>query len=149
MKLSEAIMLGASTCKMQPRDWNSCALGAAANAVGIERSSRYSPRHIAISKYWPWLDKEISAIQKRPGNPHIWWPPPFAQANTDWMVPIYQTFDGRVCCGRLTLEALADWVRSVEPACGECNRFTCTCKSKPISKPRRKKIVCASVKQSS
>ena len=38
MKLSEAIMLGSSTCKMERGNWNTCALGAAANAIGIERT---------------------------------------------------------------------------------------------------------------
>jgi hypothetical protein len=27
----------------------------------------------------------------------------------------------------MTFEQLVDYVRSVEPSCGECNRFECTC----------------------
>ena len=39
MRLSTAMMLGSTTCKMVPADWNSCGLGCAANAVGIPEAT--------------------------------------------------------------------------------------------------------------
>jgi hypothetical protein len=41
---------------------------------------------------------------------------------------IWKRFDNQVVCGGMTLEALVDYVRSIEPDCGGCNRFDCTCK---------------------
>lgn len=58
MRLSEAMMLGSATCKMVPGDWNSCSLGAAANAVGIPRAEgMFGIQRInAILKEWPWIN---------------------------------------------------------------------------------------------
>jgi len=105
MKLSEAMMLGSTTCKMLPADINSCALGCAGNAVGIPlcvaREGGWQ-RLQAIQDRWPWLSDSLSEV-------------------------IWTLFDNHVCCGEMTLEQLVDYVRSVEPACGECNQFECSC----------------------
>jgi len=119
MKLSEAMMLGAATCKMVPGDWNSCALGAAGNAVGIPQSTigilnimdDLRDRAAWISDYWPWLESKNSFGDR-------------------WMTIIYTRFDFSVCPGYETLEQLADYIRSIEPSCGECNRFACICCAK-------------------
>jgi len=110
MKLSEAMMLGSATCKMVPADWNSCALGAAANAVGIPCAKDHtedSKRIDAIIKHWPWL--------------HIG-----GRYNPEFYT-IWSKFDRLVCNGVMTYEQLVDYVKSVEPDCGECNKLECTC----------------------
>jgi hypothetical protein len=119
MKLSEAMMLGSATCKMYPGNWNSCALGAAANAVGIP--AKYAndpgpPRCVSILNYWPWLDTS----HDYPGSP-------------PWGGIIASRFDYQVCRGTMTYEQLVDYVRAVEPECGECCKFKCTCElSSPV-----------------
>lgn len=110
MRLSTAIMLGAATCKMEAGNINSCAYGAALNAMGIplevDGMQDGGPRYFAIEGLWPWtVDGEL-------------WHREAAKVIT--------LFDSRVCDGRMTLEQLVDWVRSVEPDC-DCNRFNCTC----------------------
>lgn len=113
MKLSEAMMLGSTTCKMIPGDINSCALGCAGNAIGIKNFDRgQAGRLDLIIRRWPWLEE---------GD----WRGHFYQK-------IYQLFDSRVCFGSMTLEKLADYVRSIEPDCGECNQFECTCKKESV-----------------
>lgn len=114
MKLSVAIMLGSTTCRMIPNDWNSCALGAAGNAIGIPEatakigcfSNQLCPdgliRLIHIQAEWPWLQGNL-------------------------LESVWRMFDYEVCGGKKTLEQLVDYVSSIEPQCGDCNRFVCTC----------------------
>ena len=111
MKLSEAMMLGSTTCKMIPYDLATCALGAACNAVGcqVQKHSRWG----FISQTWPWTDG------CREG------------ADRDYCLEIAKKFDTFVAAGKMTLEQLVDWVESVEPSCGECNKFSCTCSPAP------------------
>jgi hypothetical protein len=120
MRLSTAIILGSSTCLMKPGDWNSCALGCAANAVGMPQAifnfdnriiykmpDGHSRREWILNE-WPWLRNKD-------------------KTGGDFAVRIYMRFDYGVCDGNLTLEQLADFVKSVEPDC-DCNRFNCDCK---------------------
>lgn len=120
MRLSEAMMLGSVTCKLIPADWNSCAFGCAGNAVGIEQASAKGHgsqvlpdgrmRLGVIREYWPWL------------------------SNSELFDSIWRMFDCEVCFDRTkTLEQVADYVRSIEPSCGECNRFDCTCKPAEVA----------------
>jgi hypothetical protein len=116
------MMLGSATCKLHRGDWNTCALGAAANAVGIVSENRYTPnRWLAIYAKWPWL----AQFPKKPSYPHSvkdhW------GQYCDWGKKIAHVFDYEVCTGQTTFERLVDWVKSVEPQCGECNRFECAC----------------------
>jgi hypothetical protein len=73
---------------------------------------------IHIHEAWPWI---------MDGNKFF---------RADWMAgqeqvsgleAIWSRFDILVCAGRMTLEQLVDYVRSIEPDCGECNKFECTC----------------------
>lgn len=105
MKLSVAMMLGDSlrarnaTIWYDPNTNCGCAIGGAALAVG-ERSMWMV--HQDFLKMWPWLDFPIlSAISKK----------------------FYNVVEGRE-----TFEELVDYVRSIEPECGECNTYVCTCK---------------------
>lgn len=110
MRLSEAMMLGSTTCKMVPGDWNSCALGCAGNAVGIEEYATFQGRgrEEVIAIKWPWIE-----ARNDDGN--------------RWMGEIWYRFDHDVCDGNMTLEQLVDYVRSIEPECGTCNSFQCSC----------------------
>jgi hypothetical protein len=122
------MMLGSATCRMEAGNWNSCALGAAANAVGLVRDFNFAlfgERHESyarineINATWPWLDIQHQVVlDEQPETPGH---------------DIYHMFDRYVCTGKMTFEALVDYVRSIEPACGECNRFECTCKAATVA----------------
>ncbi len=123
MKLSEAMILGSTTCRMVAGDWNSCAIGAAGNAVGLaaayEPSRRLlipapnetSERYHRLIRLWPWLEVEAT----------------FNLDVGSYCQIITSQFDELVCSDEMTLDQLADYVRSVEPSCGDCNRSECTC----------------------
>lgn len=110
MKLSEAINLGAVTVKMDACNMNSCAFGAALNAVGVPQEEIPCKRYTPLIENWPWLGVGYRS----------------ARLN-DLAVTIYSMFDSEVCKGKKTLEQLVDYVASIEPSCGYCNRFDCTC----------------------
>jgi hypothetical protein len=110
MKLSEAIMLGSTQCKMEPASFSTCVLGVSLWAIGLPaRSPDWGSRYDLIAQVWPWTD-----AYSRPGKMYL--------------QEIYQRFDHRVCTGEMTLEQLVDYVKSVEPECGECCRFDCVCR---------------------
>lgn len=115
MRLSDAMMLGSVTCRMERYNWNSCALGCAGNAVGIPNwGNRGHGRHNLILQAWPWLLEEcpcemciaVSADRKKRAP----W-----MAHERYMDHITSAFDFQVSYGLMTLEQLIDWVRSVEP----------------------------------
>lgn len=114
MKLSEAMMLGSVTCKMEPMDINSCAYGCALNALGVpEEETRLQGgeivfRYEKVRRIWPWTTDDGFSMSR------------LGQS-------VYEKFDLEVCTGEMSLEQLVDYVRSIEPDCGECNRFECTC----------------------
>ena len=121
MKLSEAMMLGSVTVKMEPHSIQTCALGAAGNAVGIPngmdvlyRGAIYLNRLYHIMNEWPWLKKACVC-----GRGCL------VAGNC-----VSTRFNDEVCEGKMTFEELVDYVRSIEPECGACNEFQCTC-SKP------------------
>jgi len=109
-KLSDAILLGATITDSRPYHLNHCALGMAANAVGIKKcaDASYPSRFELILNYWPWL------------------------FNTTYWNHIAGAFNEQVCRGKMTLEQLVDWVRAAEPAC-DCHRFNCDCAARPAS----------------
>src|SRR5690349_9489718 len=125
MKLSEAMMLGSVTCEMKPADFDTCALGAAGNAVGIPRKDKcHGFRLTAISNYWPWI-----AVSSKGCDGHSKdFVSMFSNGESTWAEQIFYRFDRSVVREKtMTLEQLVDYVRSIEPACGDCNRFDCTC----------------------
>ena len=133
MKLSDAIVLGSTTCKLEARNWNACAVGVAANAVGIVRSFStticgiriQSDREGQINRRWPWLGSCLAT---------------YADIRYHWsfLQEIVFRFDRRVCesgeANPKKFEELVAFIRSVEPSCGDCNQFTCTC-AKPVEQP--------------
>jgi hypothetical protein len=143
MKLSEAMMLGSTTCKMEAGNWDSCALGCAGNAVGIEQTKYpvnsllpdgVTPPWKAIYNQWPWLEQNRE--DSSPVNyvmPNGTFETRINYLNCEFLpaaTHIYNRFDSMVCKGLMTLEQLVDYVRSIEPECGDCNRFDCLCVQK-------------------
>jgi hypothetical protein len=120
MRLSEAMMLGSTMCKLEPCNLNSCAFGSAMNALGIPQTKPEYLRYTNLMEMWPWLDN----------TPNERW-----RELNHLGRDIYAKFDYEVCNGYMTLEALADYVRSIEPECGDCCKFECTCKSDAVAEP--------------
>lgn len=120
MKLSEAMMLGDS---LRTRDASlflsemsgvcrGCAIGGALLSVGVTCADKNKgvDKNKGYLEYfqtlWPWIS-----------------------------APIYHSINAlfvSVLNDTITFEQLVDCVVSVEPSCGECNCFTCTCKSAEI-----------------
>jgi hypothetical protein len=112
MKLSEAILLGDSLrtrtngCYLNTRTSPpcGCALGGAQLAMGRTED-------MAFHELWPWL-QDISPD------------------GVSWRAEVgcdnERGFEA-VMGGSISIDQLADYVRSIEPSCGECNRFDCTC----------------------
>lgn len=123
IKLSEYIMLGIGTVEtMVAGDINSCALGIALNAAGVPAINKVSwmsvnARYFALYVMWPWLSEPVEPTSR-----------------VDWCDAVWTRFDNCVIRDRsMTIEQLADYVKSVEPECGECNRFKCTCNTMTLS----------------
>jgi hypothetical protein len=158
MRLSEAIMLGSATVKMAAGDWNSCALGAACNALGMARHDPYWPfglppkingkmidgvltlcmefeptcdRRMEILKRWPWTGVSVPFASTPTWCQEAALKLPQLEVNAATVVTYISIvtigFDHCVVAGKMTLEQLVDWVRSVEPSCGECCSFECGC----------------------
>lgn len=137
MKLSDAMVLGATITKLRAFCLDHCALGAAANAVGIERAwlssgqSYENGRWVAIEQYWPWLKKQ-SHIDLGGWTVQTYWS------------QVADTFNEEVATtGRMTFDQLVDYVRYVEPECGKCNQFTCTCEKQQPAAVEEKDLLCA------
>lgn len=128
MRLSEAFMLGITTCKLEMRNLDSCAYGCALNAMGVPQTGipvleqRYEVKAVRdrwqkVYELWPWtkpVDSDWACVS--------------VLASEVWM-----KFDFDVCQGNMTLEQLHDYIKSIEPDC-DCNRFDCNCKeSQPES----------------
>src|ERR1700733_5770950 len=133
MKLSEAMMLGDS---LRVRNGEyfigekdgvcvGCAIGGAILAVGHRDSwDRF--------ELWPWLQSQCPSRLHLHSGSWTW------QDRIGCEAP-NEEFPGgftSVCRGESTFEKLVDYVRSIEPDCGECNQFECTCqKEAPILSP--------------
>jgi hypothetical protein len=115
-------MLGSVLVEMEPGNWNTCALGVAGSAAGIRvyingwnedgEREEVEDREKAICLQWPWLNDKCF---DEDGD------------SSPFQNEIFNRFDDLVCIGAMTFEQLVDYVRCIEPACGECNRFECTC----------------------
>jgi hypothetical protein len=104
MRLSDAMMLGSTTCKMVAAEINTCALGAALNAMGfpnIDKKDLSQVRYDELRRLWPWLANE--EYEDRDGY------------SSTGLRAVYSRFDFLVCAGKMTFEELVDYVRSIEP----------------------------------
>jgi hypothetical protein len=172
MRASEAMMLGSATMKMVAGDINSCAIGAALNAMGCEQHGvtimpklvegleglapdeaafleilfnirrtsfdldvKFHNRQEDVVRLFPWM----CAPHAQRGLPPSSLP---VALTTDHLYKMYFSagsqmytcgslvallFDHYVVGGLLSFESLVDWVRSIEPECGECRSFECSC----------------------
>lgn len=135
MKLSEAMMLGSTTCRMIPGDWNSCALGAALNAIGVPQQdalTKKCPRSGAVKAIWPWLASSIPMRQPDhtyPDQQEVYGfyyhlgsllPHSLPYSDPTGQIGIFGTmitylFDYEVCRGKLSFENLVRLVQEWEP----------------------------------
>jgi hypothetical protein len=100
VKLSEAMMLGAMSHKMDGETWRTCLLGVSALALGAKSNSFNKE---AMDR-WPWI------MEDRP-VPEKWWP----RCGTGAFIGAISELAAEVAAGRIPLEEVVDWVRSVEP----------------------------------
>ena len=116
MRLSEAMMLGDM---MRRRSGGiylinteapcGCAIGGAALAIGHKAGAAWSRGRTLLQATYPW----------------------FTDAEDEKISVMFMD----VCTGETTFEQLISYVRSIEPDCGECNRFECTCTRTPELQP--------------
>lgn len=120
MKLSEAMMLGDSLRdRVSDRFLTTrggrmcgCAIGGATLASG--RTEYFAHREL-----WPWLLEESTNFSANyPSKPIRW---------ESWIGIYSPVAFNKVVRGDATFEQLVDYVRSIEPDCGVCNRFECIC----------------------
>jgi hypothetical protein len=106
-------MLGMNTLDLSGNDFNCDILGVAANAVGIPRAvwtqESIHERNESILDQWPWLEKQIPVEGKD-----------YYQTRFDELSGRFDGEDG-------TLGDLLNYIRSIEPECGECNYYDCIC----------------------
>lgn len=131
MKLSSAILLGDTLRtrnggvfleKDSAGSYCGCAIGGGLLAEG------WSQWCADLCNFpWPWLNAKEPYVTRETRNPYE--------------CEISRQFIG-VCNGGQTLEQLVDYVRSVEPECGECNSFVCTC-PKPEVVAETTEVACA------
>ena len=122
MKLSEAMVLGDVLRERNPSVWIAgdgscgCALGGAALATGHSEKELITwimARNCETTEWfqflWPWL-------------------------STDNVRDISKMFSD-VCRAQMTFEQLVDYVRSIEPECGTCCKFSCDCPKEIAEEP--------------
>lgn len=130
MHLSDAIILGSTLGELKPYNINSCALGMAGNTMGITKARPFSNQEFldpdlisqrgrieAIINIWPWLRCMDRYPRDVTGDKYT------------YGKLIMSMFDHEVCTRKRTLENLVEYIRLVEPECGECNYFHCQCKN--------------------
>jgi hypothetical protein len=133
MKLSEAMLLGDSLrrrtneiyLQQDPEhegEWCGCAVGGALLALGRGRARLGKPENNVDAKYsiWPWLVEPDLANYGRPFEGSV------EHAEN------VASFEN-VMQGKNSFEQLVDYVRSIEPDCGECNQFQCTCQKQEVA----------------
>lgn len=117
MKLSEAMMLGDIALTRSSTTWLDrsagcgCAIGRAYAVVG---GNAFSPSIADFTPLWPWL-------------------------GFDELIDISDLFSA-VTAAQMTFEQLVDFVRSIEPSCGECNKFECSCAKTEVEQPASKGV---------
>jgi hypothetical protein len=96
------MILGSTIVELKPGNWNTCALGVAATAIGIPGDGLLRvPR---IRSEWPWLNADSDGPMRE----------------------ICSLFDQRVCRGDMSFDQLVEFVRQIEPPC-ECGVRSCVC----------------------
>jgi hypothetical protein len=135
MKLSDAIMLGSTQLRFEPKYWmcedGGCLLGLGGYAVGVRYETDENKRDVAtmdeigkITAIWPWINNSVEVpqfIRKLPPYEDIY---PFAYLSNMGYLTNRRTYQAKalisvmavhVKLGNLTMEQVVDWIRSVEP----------------------------------
>lgn len=130
MKLSDAMVLGASAFGLQPGSWCNCALGVAYRAAKEDKV----PRSLVIEFEWPWLNASPSGELRAAVSqlPVVQPASLAAYGNERWalssnLYAISYLFEVPVQDGRMTFEDLVSLIHRIEPECGACNQVQCTC----------------------
>src|SRR5437660_7597000 len=124
MRLSDAILLGAMILRpkcgiFENANGEGCALGMANKALG---GQGFAPGDFRLEQAWPWISH--TPVSKLPCNCSVnalligacgCHTTASDVKSCIWMT-IVHLFNQHVCDGSWTIERLADWVRSVEPA---------------------------------
>jgi hypothetical protein len=113
MRLSEAMMLGSTITKIDSSAWNTCLLGVSVSAEGAKNFGNFEAKI-----RWPWISTERVAVPdflkvpcSIPG--HLFWHThESANAEPQYIISCAAF---HVENGDLTVDKVADWVRSVEP----------------------------------
>jgi hypothetical protein len=113
MKLSEAMMLGEV---MMPKNNGNTWFG---TQVG-----RYDDCGCAIGRAWFAVGRKVSEWTVTGNNSGFEAEWPWLSGNYAGQISIYFK---EVLESKMTFEQLVHHVRSIEPSCGECNHFECTC----------------------
>lgn len=132
MKASEALSLGRTiTDNPKAHDINSCAVGMILNACGVPQ---YRPdfwltqpnlnRVQEVIDRYPWLVDQLPESFPY----HL----PLQACKSKLLEGTYYNwvitaFNNLVMAGTMTLDQLHDIIAEVEPACGICNEFDCSC----------------------
>lgn len=115
MKLSEAMELAAISGQVErDENWGVCAIGISGKMAGIADEVEHTmfgctftlnERPMCYEKYWPWLE----GVNPQTAHKYLW--------------DISDKFEDL----GWTVSKLSKYVALIEPECGECNRFECTC----------------------
>ena len=108
--LSDAIALGRVFInKPEPGHYRCCAIGMAVAA--LKGAQCWSSEAYGLAyKTWPWI-AEHTQVPKIAIRHHKYFP----HVTYDRVETIISSIFYDVCAGRVTLEQLIDWIRSVEP----------------------------------
>ena len=128
MKLSEAMMLGMSAYRMEPSHWvcrdGGCLLGVAGRAAGIKFVPLDWDEFVEdielIIREWPWIEEKYFPVPEFARSLHEFnYDCPYSYVaftrQPQDAKSIISFLANHVYCGNVSVEAVADWVRSVEP----------------------------------
>lgn len=103
MRLSEAMMLGGIANTIDCDCWDGCLLGVSVKALGANQNKF----NREAQTRWPWIEDKFA----EPKIMADWYGDGHETASV-----ILSNLAVMVVAGRVTLEQVVDWVRSVEPA---------------------------------
>lgn len=141
MKASTALSLGRMlTDNPTPGNIRDCAVGMMLNAEGVPqltsviRRSRPNARVVSAKHLYPWLCEILpdGFLEKHKLSGDNFYNHSFEVPNSyyQWLVA---SFNQNVMRDQtMTLDQLHDIIAEIEPDCGECNSFDCTCLDKTL-----------------
>jgi hypothetical protein len=132
MKLSEAIMLGSTQLRFEPKYWmcedGGCLLGLGGYALGVRYEADYNKRildeHVdeigQITAIWPWINDKFEIPKFLKDLPPYDDTHPFGYVTQNCQSPyfakgIISIMAVQIKLGNMTLEQAVDWIRENEP----------------------------------